>query len=142
MVLDSSVIIKWFRQEEILAREALALRQAYLDGKIKIVVPTLLAWEIANVLRFKHELSADDVRQAVTTLFAMGFEWVAPDPPLMDHTVGLAFAHETTIYDACFAALAEVRDTRFVTADDRLVDKLAGWPHVRRLGAVGKEPEQ
>ena len=36
MVLDSSVIVKWLRQEEILAREALALRQAYLDGKPRL----------------------------------------------------------------------------------------------------------
>jgi hypothetical protein len=31
VVLDTSVILKWFRQEEVLADQALALRDAYLE---------------------------------------------------------------------------------------------------------------
>jgi hypothetical protein len=34
VVLDTSVVIKWFRQGEVLASQALALRDAYLDGRI------------------------------------------------------------------------------------------------------------
>ncbi len=31
VVLDTSVVIKWFRQGEVLAEQAVALREAYLD---------------------------------------------------------------------------------------------------------------
>lgn len=137
MVLDSSVVIKWFRQEEVLASEALALRQAYLEGRTPVTVPTLLLWEVSNALRFKHELSAAEVREAMSTLWDMDLEWIAPDPTLLSRTVDLAFGYGTTIYDAAFAALAELRETLFVTADDRLVRKLEAFPHVRYLGEPG-----
>jgi predicted nucleic acid-binding protein len=65
VVLDTSVILKWFRQEEILADQALRLRQAYLAGQVTISVPTLLAYELANVLRYKRELTTEQVQQAV-----------------------------------------------------------------------------
>ena len=50
VVPDSSVVIKWFRQGENLAEQALALRTGYLDGRIQLSVPTLLAYELTNVL--------------------------------------------------------------------------------------------
>ena len=34
VVLDTSVVIKWFRQGEVLAGQALQLRDDYLDGRI------------------------------------------------------------------------------------------------------------
>lgn len=137
MVLDSSVIIKWFRQEEVLAPEALALRRIYLDGEITIELPALVAWEVANVLRFKHELTASQVNEAVASIFGMKLEWAEATAPLLARTVELAFAHETTVYDATFAALAEARDTLFVTADFSLVRRLEGLPWVRRLDDPG-----
>jgi hypothetical protein len=46
---DASVVIKWFRQGEVLAEQAVALREAYLDGQIEVTVPSLLTYELANV---------------------------------------------------------------------------------------------
>jgi len=134
VILDTSVILKWFRREEVLAEEALALRDAYLSGEMPIVVPTLLTWELANVLRFKRDWSEEEVRVAVGTLFDMGLEWVPPEPSLVNRAIDLAFAHGTTLYDAAFAALAEARGLVLVTADNRLIEKLAGFPWIRRLG--------
>ena len=57
LVPDTSVIIKWFRQGEILAGEALAVRAAYLEGRIQLSVPSLVAYELANVLRYKGDLT-------------------------------------------------------------------------------------
>ena len=48
VVLDSSVVIKWFRRYEVPQEQALELRQAYLDGHLFIHVPDLLIYEIAR----------------------------------------------------------------------------------------------
>jgi predicted nucleic acid-binding protein len=135
-VPDTSVVIKWFRQGEILADQALALRAAHLDGHIQIFVPSLLPYELANVLRYKDDLTTAQVEEAVQSLFDMGLEWVLPSAAVMRRATVIARASGATVYDAAFAALAESLEATFVTADEHLVRCLAAWPFVRFLGDV------
>jgi predicted nucleic acid-binding protein len=67
-VLDSSVVLKWFRKDEIWRDSALQLRQTYLDGHMLIYVPDLLIYEIANVLRYKPDLTHPQVQKALASL--------------------------------------------------------------------------
>jgi predicted nucleic acid-binding protein len=136
VVLDTSVVIKWFRQGEVLADQALALRDAYLDGHIVVSVPSLLAYELTNVLRYKSDLTTDQVQEAVQSLFDMGLEWILPSSAVMRRAVEMARAYDTTVYDGAFAALAESLNATFVTADERLVRRLEALPFVHFLGEV------
>lgn len=135
VVLDTSVIIKWFRQEEVLAEQALALRDAYLKGAVVISVPSLAAYELANVLRYKSDLTTIQVQEAVWSLFEMELDWLSPSGEMMRRTVEIARLYETTVYDATFVALAEGLNVPFITADERLVRRLA-LPFVRFLGEL------
>ena len=139
VVPDTSVIVKWYRQGEIQADRALALRDAYLDGRIAISVPSLVAYELANVLRYKGDLTTDQVQTAVDSLFDMGLEWILPSSALICRAVKVARVCETTVYDATFAALAESLGATFVTADGRLVCRLKAFPFVRFLGEMKDE---
>lgn len=134
IVLDTSVVIKWFRQGEVLAQQALALRGAYLDGQIEITVPSLLAYELANVLRYKADLTTEQVQAAVESLFDMDLTWILPSDAVMSRAVGLARTHKTTVYDATFAALAESLGATFITSDERLVQRLRSLAFVHFLG--------
>jgi predicted nucleic acid-binding protein len=137
-VLDTSVVIKWFRQGEILAEQALALRDAYLDGTITVSVPALLVYELSNVLRYK-DLTTGQVQEAVQSLFDMGLESILPTDAVMRRAVEIACSYDTTVYDATFAALAEPLVATFVTADERLAHRLDALPFVRFLGDVNSE---
>jgi predicted nucleic acid-binding protein len=134
VVLDTSVVVKWFRQGEILAAPALKLRAAYLDGQIAIFVPALLAYELANVLRYKVDLTTGQVQDAVRSLFDMGLEWVLPTSAAMRRASEIAYACETTVYDAAFVALAESLSATYITADERLARRLEAYPFVLFLG--------
>jgi predicted nucleic acid-binding protein len=136
VVLDTSVVIKWFRQSEVLAGQALALRDAYLGGHIVVSVPSLLAYELASVLRYKKDLTTDQVQEAVQSLFDMGLEWILPSSAVMRRAIEISRAYDTTVYDAAFAAQAELLNATFVTADERLVCRLEALPFVRFLGEV------
>ena len=125
LVLDTSVIIKWYRQGEVLAQQALVLRTAYLAGAATISVPSLLIYEVTNVLRYKNDLSTDQVKEAVQSLFDMDLEITSPSLLLVDQAIELARTYNITVYDATFVALAEVLSATFVTADERLVQRLA-----------------
>jgi len=134
VVLDTSVMIKWFRQGEVLADRALILRDTYLQGQISVTVPGLVSYELANVLRFKKDLSTEQVCAAVSSLFDLGLDWIAPSPAAMVRAVEIARKYNTTVYDATFAALAESLDSTLITADARLAQRLAGLQFVRFLG--------
>ena len=58
-VLDSSVAIKWFSEEDD-TDLALKFREGFLKGDIDIVVPDLQLYEIANALRFNKKLNSTD----------------------------------------------------------------------------------
>ena len=135
-VLDTSVLIKWFRQGEVLAEQALALRVAYLTGRITITPPSLLAYELANVLRYKKDLSTEQVQAAVRSLFDMQMIWMLPSAEVMEQAIEIARTHETTVYDATFAALAGALGATLVTADERLARKLGLLHFVRFLGEL------
>mgnify|MGYP001823101678 CR=1 FL=1 len=134
LVLDTSVIIKWFRQDEIQAGNALRLRSAYLDGRAQVAVPSLLAYELANVLRYKADLTTAQVEDSVQSLFDMGLEWVPPSVGMIRRAVVIARDFDATVYDATFASLAEAWDATLVTADKRLVSRLQSLAYVRFLG--------
>lgn len=136
LVPDTSVVLKWFRQEEIMAERALGLLQGYLDGRIRMSVPALLDYEFANVLRYKADMSTAQVETAIQALFDLGLEWIAPSPGLTRRAVVMARDHETSVYDATFAALAESIGGTFVTADGRLARRLRGLQCVTFLGDV------
>ena len=134
IVPDTSVVIKWYRQGEILAAQALAVRTAHLDNHIRLSVPTLLAYELTNVLRYKDDLTTFQVEEAVQSLFDMGLEWVPPSASMMRRAAAIARESSATVYDATFAAMAESLQAIFVTADERLVRRLTAWPMVSFLG--------
>ena len=134
LVLDTSVVIKWFRQGEILADRALALRAAYVEGRVQVSVPTLLAYELTNVLRYKEDLTTPQVEEAVQSVFDMGLVWVAPTAAVMRRAAAIARRSDGTVYDATFAACAESLEATFITADERLAHRFAEWPFVCFLG--------
>jgi len=136
LVLDTSVVLKWVRQEEILAAQALGLLQQYLDGQCRVIVPSLLAYEVANVLRYKADLNTTHVETAIQSLFDLGLEWTSPTASLTRRAACIARDHETSVYDATFAALAESVNGTLITADERLVHRLTALPYVTFLGNV------
>ena len=98
-----------------------------------LCAPTLLLSEVANVLRFKSEASEAFVQQAMRDLQAMDLLIVPPAPSSLESAVTISLRYGLTIYDASFVALAETMEADFVTADERLADRLASLPFVRTL---------
>jgi len=139
LILDSSVFIKWYRQGEVLAERALVLRKAYLEGQLTILAPTLCLYELANVLRYKDDLTTEEVQSAVQSMFDIGVEWISPSREILNKAIEIARTYHTTVYDAVFVALATILDMIFITADKRLADGLVSLPAVKFLGELDIE---
>jgi predicted nucleic acid-binding protein len=133
VLLDSSVVLKWFRRDEVWRGVALQLRLAYIEGHMMVYVPDLLTYEIANVLRFKPDLSQEQVQAALNSLYDMQIRIVKGSREVVKEAIHLAYLYDVTVYDAAFVAIAENLSVPFITADDKLSQKLAKAPNVHHI---------
>jgi predicted nucleic acid-binding protein len=122
LVIDASVAIKWFIDEPF-TEQALALLN---DGE-PLIAPELILAEVLNAawkrarrgdirwLHF-HEISA----ALNTPLLAL-----EPLHSLARRAAEVAEQLDHPLYDCFYLALAEQRDAAFVTADQRLLTRVA-----------------
>lgn len=122
LVLDASVILKWFAANEAGVREAARLRDDYEAGSVMVTVPPLLFLELANVAGRRWKWTEDDLISFAAALGELGFE--VAEPRLVN--VAAWTAGGLTAYDATYVALAEERDLRLVTDDARILGVAAG----------------
>jgi predicted nucleic acid-binding protein len=120
LVVDSSVAIKWFINEDD-SWDALTLRDRH-----QLVAPQLLVAECVNAfwkLARRGELTADEAVLACQSLALT--EVVLEDMTELVAQAGtMAIAFDHPAYDFFFLALAAAEGLPFVTADARLVRKL------------------
>jgi len=122
LVLDASVIIKWFTQEEK-REQAIDLREKHINGDIEIVVPDLLLYEVSNALRFNPNFKEEDIKKAIQSLFDIDINIVVPVQETLQEAVDIAYSKNITIYDAFYIALAQTIGFDFITADEKLYEK-------------------
>jgi predicted nucleic acid-binding protein len=131
LVPDASVLLKWVLRSdnEDHADRALALKNAWLAGACRIVVPTLWAFEVANVLGAKQPATADQLLGAMIGLR------MPEEPPATYGTAMFRLMQDfrVTAYDAAYHGLALVRGGVMLTADRRYAKKAAGAGHIRLI---------
>jgi len=98
-----------------------------------IYVPDLLTYEIANVLRFKPDLSQGQVQAALNSLYDMQIRIVKSSREVVKEAIHRAYLYDVTVYDAAFVAIAENLSVPFITADDKLSQKLAKASNVHHI---------
>lgn len=134
LVVDASVVIKWFIPE---VHSAAARR--LLEHNHQFLAPDLLFAEITNVIWKKvrsGQLTHAQGRRLTNDLAKIAVETI-PCRSLIDDAYLLASAAGRTVYDALYLALAVRLDVQMITADERLANALAAIPqlapHVRPI---------
>lgn len=122
LLVDSSVLIKWFHAEgEHEVVEARAIRDAHVHGDIDAHVLDLAFYDVGNVLvralRWGPAAVArqlDDLLTIVGPPLTMAQEW-------LHAAAHLAHAERLSFSDASWAAAARALDILLVSADAKLV---------------------
>ncbi len=120
-MVDASVAAKWFFQEEGSDRA-----DCLLGGPL--VAPDLLHAEVASIAwkRVRRgQISADLARREAAALIQMPIE-IVPLTNLVSPALHIAVEFDRSIYDSIYLALAVGRSLTFLTADEKLVNSLAG----------------
>ena len=125
IILDSSVIAKWFFPEES-GQLALKIKDDFTTNVTSISAPLLLYWEINNLLKTATKRSRITAKSAVSVYEAflkLNFI-VYSSEELMAKTLKIAIQFDISSYDASYVALAEYLQKPFFTADQKLLSKV------------------
>ncbi len=135
--VDASVAIKWIVQGERWRKKARKLLFDSLTAGYTLVAPPLFSYETESVIQqFLHTgaLTLTEADTAITRLEAIGVQIVThPEMVRRAREIARQF-RQPQIYDALYAAVAELRGCEFWTADRRFYDAVnAGLGFVKYL---------
>ena len=122
IIVDASVAVKWVIPEE-LSDQAESLR-----GRAdRLLAPDLLLPEAANALwkkLLRREITTSEAAQAIDLLMQSGLD-LRPSGPLLGRALTLAQRLRHPVYDCIYVALAQAEGATLVTADQRLLARIA-----------------
>jgi predicted nucleic acid-binding protein len=119
VVLDASVVLKWFHSEgEGHLEQALQLRSRFEAGDLAVFAPPLLWLEIVNIAARRWRWSAERLDELARQLPSLGFEILDSE---LDAVARWAAAG-LTAYDATYVAAAEQMGVQLVTDDGGILD--------------------
>ena len=104
IVVDSSVLIKWFKtRDEELLDEARTLPGEIEAQSVQVHVPALLLYEVGNLLLVKTRLGLAAWDKIVERLEELPLVVAPPATPLLKRAFRLAREFSLTFYDASFS---------------------------------------
>ncbi len=123
--VDASVAIKWVVKSETWRKKARQFLLNSLRDGYNLIAPPLFAYETESILQERlHSANNDryEVDQALTRLASFRVQLVT-HPDMVTRARAIARqCNQPRIYDALYAALAELRGCEFWTADKRFYD--------------------
>ena len=132
IVLDASVILKWFLIEE--NRDiALTLLDRHINEDEQIAIPELLYYEFGNIMALKTELLEDKIIEAITFLFRLDLKVISLSQHEYIEAIRLSRLYKISVYDASYVVLSNSLGVPFITADEKLVRKMKNAPFVKTL---------
>jgi len=126
IILDASVVLKWYLPDELYGKKALDLLEKFILGTLDIVAPTLLEYELVNALIMagkRGRLNAGAVMTALEGFKSLGISLLGPAGHY-DRIIHYCHAYTRSAYDGSYLALAERESRELVTADERLFNSV------------------
>jgi predicted nucleic acid-binding protein len=135
VVVDTSVVFKWYRQtgQEEHVPQALAVLNDHLDGRIAVNAPDLLIYELGNLLSLKRQFVSDPPIAILRRTLLLDLKIHPLDQLLAERTLAVSERYGVTYYDASFLALASLLRCSFITADRKLYRSASSFPKIELL---------
>ena len=139
VVIDASVVLKWYLADEEYSQKAIGLLDKYLSNELDFVAPSLLEFEVINGLIIAQKRGRIKEEKILTAI--NGFESLEIKlrnlyfyyPKVLYYCK----VYDRSAYDASYLAIADKERVSLVTADEGLynvVKKDLKW--VKWLGDV------
>lgn len=122
LVVDASIALKWFLNDEDHGDEANHLLASYQAGRLEFVSPDHFVHEVSNGLRravTTGRIGSDDALGSVRDLLALAIP-IIQDPNLYIDGMEISLRTGCGYYDAVYLALAEALGVNYIHDDGRL----------------------
>lgn len=123
IVLDASVIAKWFL-EEPKSSSALYYRDLHFKREEIIIAPDVIIYELANLFRYKKDFEEKEIISVFDALEKFKIEIVHLDFKDTARAAIFARQRDITVYDAVYVIVALNFGCKFITADEKLYEKI------------------
>ena len=124
VVIDASVVLKWYLTDEEWGQEAVWFLEQHVAGDMALFAPTILPYEVLNALLVAERIGR--IAEETTERAFEGFVELEIEfsDPFVDYSdiLSLARSFHRTVYDASYISLAKKKNIDFVTGDKRLYD--------------------
>lgn len=135
LVVDASVVAKWFNNEE-LSDKATELKDAYVDGRLELAAPIQIIYEVGNTIWKNPQLTEKDSAEAITSLLQMDLQLLPPNLQRVSRAMELARSNGITFYDASYLQAAEELKTTLLSTDDKQIAAGKGTIKILHLREV------
>ena len=122
-VIDASVALKWFLPDEAEGKKALDLLEGYLNGRVSLICPALLGYEVLNGLILagrRGRIPKEIIEKAFEGFLQIGITIKDPFPGY-SKLIRYCLQANLTAYDASYLVLAEAEKIPLITADEKLI---------------------
>lgn len=138
-IVDASVAIKLVVTETDSAQAHALFAHLIHDPKAAFHIPDFCFLECANILWKlvrRGVLSIGTAKTNLTRIRTLSLQ-VIPLTTLVDQALDIATTHDTSVYDAAYIAASCILDLPLITADEKLVNKIAAtFPKVLLLNTL------
>ena len=115
LVIDASVILKWYLPDEEFAQKALNILDRHVSGETALYAPTILPYEILNALLVAERMgrvNEEVTKNAFNAFLDLEINFLNP---FLDYPgiISLARSFDRSVYDASYLAVAENRNFDF-----------------------------
>ena len=122
IVVDASVVLKWYMTDEEWGQEAVSFLEQHVAGSVVLFAPTILTYEVLNALLVAERIgriAEQTTERAFEGFVELEIEFSDPFVEYSD-ILFLARSFHRTVYDASYISLANKKNIDFVTGDKRL----------------------
>lgn len=119
IVLDASVLVAWVSKEKE-SEAALKLMVEFLENGTEFFAPTLLWYELINVLHRSKGLKLQKIRTVLSIVASLNIRPLELDVKIQELSMGLMVRERLSFYDASYAGIALMLNIPLFTLDEKL----------------------
>jgi len=122
VVIDASVVLKWYLPDEEHGPKALDLLDKYISDEIDLVAPSLLEYEVINglvIAQRKGRVKEEKFLIAIDGFINLDIK-LKNISNIYTRVLHYCEIFNCSVYDASYLAVAEKEGISMITADERL----------------------
>ena len=122
LVIDASVVLKWFLVDEKHGQNALKILDEYIADEVDLLGPSLLEYEVINglfVAQKKGRVGEEKIRLALDGFAGLEIK-MREVSHLYSQIMDYCQAYKCSAYDASYLAMASFEEIDLITADEVL----------------------